>query len=532
MIKKQYQLLSFFFFFLFLAILALKKQKSILAPLETRSVIKIALIDDPLTLDPRKNSDGPTSCFLSFLSEGLTKRDERGELTLSLAESVSISPDFKEYIFTLKEACWSNGEPISSFQILNSWKEALDQNFKAYNPEYFFGIKNARAFFEGKVEFDQVGIKAPSSKKFEVVLEEPDPHFLDLLTHRSFYPIYKDENQYFFKEEFVCSGPFKIEKWSPKNIITLSKNELYFDAASVRLDQIECHIVPHEHTQMSLFQTKELDWIGSPFSSLILDVHDQIKWGKQIHKVGSFSLVFFAFNQEVFPLQHLKIRKALALCIDRKELADHLFQGKENPALRILPLKMIKNDEKKIQDGDVVKAKELFEQGLTELKLTRKTFPKISLSYSSSQSKHLLAQAIQQQWQKILGVDIILQPQENQMFHQAFYKRNYQIAAVSRSTFQKNPLFFLSFFKTSTALGKSLSWRGESFDDLLNLASLTIHPSSREIILEKAEEFLISEMPIAPLFFPSQIFIKNPKLKGVIVHEVGGVDFRKAYLEK
>lgn len=489
--------------------------------------IKIGLKHEPLTLDPRKHSDGVTSSFLSFLYEGLMKKEMHADPSCALAEKVEISPCKTEYTFTLRKVNWSNGEPLLASDFQACWKQALDPLFGCYNPEYFFVIKGAKEFYEGKVNFESVGIKILSERELKVSLMQPNPFFLDLMTNKSFFPVYTRAS--LSPKEFVGIGPFLIEGWMGQDLIRLKRNPYYVEACQVKLDTIECHIISDEHTLISLYQEGELDWVGAPFSSLPFDGLAEIMKRNDFHTVSSASLSYYAFNQDVFPLSNLKIRQALSLAINRKELASYLLLNLETPARCLVPLKIKDKIQDFFVDEEEGKVAEIFDAALKEIGLTRQNFPKLTLSYPATQSRHLIAQAIQQQWLKVLGVEVDLVAKENPLFLADLYKRKYDIAAVSRGTYQEDPVYFLCLFKSTGIYGKMLSWKHPEFDALIEKAAAIDEKKIRSELLEQAERCLIRQMPISPLFFPSQIFLKNPRLKGVAFHETGFCDFKFSY---
>lgn len=492
---------------------------------DSQRILKLSLRTQPLTLDPRKNSDGITSLFFLFTSEGLTRITPGGLPKPALAERIMISEDLLTYTFILREAYWSNGHLISSYDFKNSWLKVLDPTFGCYNPDYLFVIKNAKQAYEKLVEDSLVGIETPDEKTLKVTLEYPIPYFLELIANKTFFPVSP------FSKGHVCSGPFVIKKWLHQDKIILKKNPYYWDKESVKLDKIELHIIEDEMTQLSLFEKGDLDWAGAPLSLLPLDSLNDLKNLPFFHSFRTASLYFYSFNTRKFPLDNIKLRKALTYSINRKDLIEHVSQGEEEPAFSLLPSKIHGLHKKYFEDGNIKEAKRLFKEALQEMSLTEETFPSLVLSYPSIQARHVMAQAIQQQWQQSLGIKIVLESKEWQVFLSDLNNRNYEIGALGRGTHHLDPIYFLSLFKTKNQSTNRTGWEDPNYIDMLEKSCFIKNPIERTEILHEAEELFISQMPIAPIFFPTNYYLKNPQLKGVFLSDVGSIDFKWAYFD-
>lgn len=497
--------------------------------------LKLCLMTDPLDLDTRKFSDNITSQFALFIYEGMTRFTPDG-LKLALAESVKISKDKKTYLFTLRDAQFSDGTPITAQDFERSWKRILDPSFAAYNPDYLFCIKNAKRAYKQECSTEEVGIVALDEKKLQVVLEYPSDYFLELLANKTFYPMpksfdKKSVTQSNRVETYLSSGPFMIKKWLPHNKIILKKNPNYWDADAVKLQKIELHIISDEMTQLSMFETHGLDWAGSPLSMLPLDSIQRLQQTRNVHAYPTASLYFYTFNTQRFPLNNVNLRKALTLAINRKELIEHVTQGQESPAFALLPTKMHGIHRSYYEDGDQEKAKEYLDIALKELNLTKENFPVLKLSYPNIQARHVLAQAIQQQWNQALGIQVQLESKEWQVFLSEINKRDYQIGAIGRGTHHLDPFYYLSLFKEKNQSSNRSGWEDPKYIKLLMQAEKEEDPSVREKMLSDAESIFMSHMPVAPIFYPTNFYIKNPKLQDVFLSDLGSIDFKWAYFE-
>ena len=513
-----------------MTVLAFKRSKPI--GKKDTQVLRLSLLTDPISLDPRKNTDNITSQVCLFIYEGLTRLCPKG-VELALAEDVKISNNFQTYIFTLRKSCFSDGTPITSYDFARSWKKVLDPSFAAYNPDYFFCIKNAKQAYEGNCSFEEIGIFCKDDLTLQVELEYPSQYFLELVANKSFFPVpmIYDQSTSSKLKHYPCSGPFILKKWLRQNKMILKKNPLYWDELSVAINQIELQVIGDEMTQLSLFEKDLLDWAGSPLSMLPQESIRRLSESHQIESFPSASLYFCSFNTQRFPFTNENLRKALTFAIDRKELIEHVTQGMEVPALALLPPSTHGLHTTYFRDGDTNEAKERFDAALKELSLTKASFPTLTLSYPNIQMRHVLAQAIQQQWQKALGIKVLLESKEWQVFLTDMNARNYQMGVMGRGTHHLDPLYFLSFFRDKTKRINRCAWEDPLFKKALFDATYATTPKQKESLLFQAEKIFMNQMPIAPIFFPTNFYIKNPKLKGVFLSEVGSVDFKWSYFD-
>ncbi len=229
---------------------------------------------DPQTLDPRRVRDLATITVIHMLYEGLMRTQADGQATLALAEKVTISQDRKTYTFQLRSSAWSDGQPVTAYDFEQSWKSLLDPQFPSPNVYQLYVIRGAQEAKEGRTSIDQVGIYAIDPSTLIVELERPVPYFLDLIATHFFYPVHASLRQQMIdstatsNSSILTNGPFQLKAWRHHNELTAVQNLHYWDKENIRLDQIHLVILDNS-TALQLFQKGELDWTGSPLSTLV-----------------------------------------------------------------------------------------------------------------------------------------------------------------------------------------------------------------------------------------------------------------------
>lgn len=486
------------------------------------STLRINIEQDPQTLDPRKSRSLAERNLMGMLFEGLTREGKEGKSELSLAESYIQSEDGLQYTFLLKEAKWSNGDPITAQDFIDAWQTALSPSFAAENAYQLFCIKNAKEIKEGKKEVSQLGAYACGDRTLQIVLENKVPYFLELLSFPVFFPIH--EKSYLKGEPTVFSGPFICKQWKHNDSIELVKNDHYFDADEVKISSIYLTMVTPE-TEMQMFERGELDWAGSPISSLSLDRMEEYKKNNTLCYAPMLGTKFFRVNTQDPFLHNVNIRKALAFAMHRHDIVDHVLQGYQKVALQFLPTSSLCY----VSDASEEEAKELLEKGLEEIGITKEKMPKITLLCVSNQQNRLLAQAVQQDWKKALGIDVSIEVNEAKVYYQKVDRKEYQIALGSWMADYNDNGNFLSIFKTKASSNNNTDWENEEYTALLEMAENCVG-EERESKLLQCESILMREMPILPIYHYSAHYLKSDRLQGERVSLLGNVDFKYAHL--
>ncbi len=504
-------------------------------PLDKKvSLIRISSDKEPSTLDPRLGSDLHAANVLRMLYDGLMRTDENGVLTSGLAEFVVISDDRKQYTFKLRESYWSDSSPVTAQDFEQSWKSSLNPEDPMPNAYQFYMIEGAKAYREGQAPISQVGISSPDEKTLIVKLEAPTPYFLKLTASHFFFPAHKSlrnkPNDLQDDTHLISNGPFVLSKWLRSNELSVTKNPLYWDAEKVKLDQIIMYVLD-ESTSLKMFEANELDWVGSPMGTIPQDAVTELKGSNRLQIVPASGTHWFRFNTGSFPTNNNKMRLALSYGLNRKEIVDHVTQGSQLPAYRLIPPTLDMRPDALFHDNDVSIARNFFAEALAELNLSKEQFSQITLSYPAADREHKIAQAVQQQWEKNLGIHVRLNSCEPKCFLQKVREFDYQIATGSWFADFSDPINFLEVFKYKTNSTNRTLWENEEFINLLNASQIDTNTQSRNKTLAAAEDLFIQQMPVAPLFFAAFNYVKNEKVRGVTLSDLGILDFKYARID-
>lgn len=390
-----------------------------------------------------------------------------------------------------------------------------------------------------------MGVKALDARILVARLAHPNPYFLQLTAFPICYPVCCSLETDWSCEQgdgFVCNGPFKLAHWKHGSELKVIKNYNYWEREAVHIDAIVMTVIEDEHTELNMYENNELDWAGSPNSSIPPEALPSLKAERQSELfikpiAGTYC---FKFNTKKSPFDSLKMRQAFAAAINRRSLIENILQAEQQVACSLLPPCMrpeiFQKPEVPFGDGDAARALELFEEALAENGWTRETMPPVTLMFSKSEKHQKTAQAVQQSWNKTFGIKVNLQSYEWNTFIDRLAKHDYQVGGRGWVSDLLDPMTLLELYKftNDSELGgnNDTQWEDPHFVALLEEALATPDAEKRNELLAEAEKILMRDLPIAPLYHSTACYLKKPYVKGVYLSELCDLDFKHAYIER
>jgi len=468
----------------------------------------------PASFDHQHATRGNTLSIFAFFYDGLYRLGSDGKAIPSVAKSVEQSPDGLRYTFHLKNTDWSNGDPVTAYDFERAWKWMVTPSNPSIYAERFYGIKNGLAIHEGRVDPDWLGAYAMDSATFIVELEEPCPYFLELISLHSFYPSHSYDKS-------AMNGPFVVEEYYPETRLVLLQNPRYWDKDHIRLDRVEISFVEDDNTELYLFEKGELDWAGHPCNGgLPLDALAGLP---NIQRVPSSALFFYTFNVEHPLLKNRKVRQALNLSINRDQIVKHITHANDNYSTNFVL------EEKRPNIPSDADLKLLFEEGWREAGSPPRTF---TLSYNQIELQSTLAQFIQARWNKLFGLQVKIEALEWESYLQTLCDGKFDCIRCMRSPVVNDPVPLLEIFVDPKHPRQHSNWSNSSFVTAFQKGRNSIDVVERKKWLDEAIAIFNEETPVAPLFYQTLCFLKNPKLHDEVISPMGMIDFKWAYFEE
>lgn len=529
---RRYNLMKYLLLFIFIIIsttffFSVNKHKSKV------KVLRINMRKQPKTMDPRKGADTASAQMHFLFFEGLVKLYPDQSIQLAQAESYEISEDNLTYTFRLRDTVWSDNSPVTAYDFEQSWKDVLDPKFPSMSAQLFSPIKNADAAKKDLISLDEVGIKAVDAKTLVVTLEKPTPYFFKLLVFCTFFPINSKNDRknpdWADKADanFLGNGPFILEKWDENQIIA-TRNPRYRKTKDLHPKKIIFNIIDNDAITLQMFKKGLVDIIGDSLTNIPLEEIPALEKNWTISCEPAATTVHININTDKLPFSHPKIRRALGLAINRQELIGSFGKGVKRSistdriniayqasltAMNMVP-PSLKEDRYRsfFKDNDVKQANVLLEEGLKELGLDKKIFDSIVLDYYSwfSGTSELI-QMIQQQWLKSLGIFIKIEHLDVKSVADKLNKGDYSLCLLSWFAMYNDPMSILERFKYKTYVTNFSNWENPKYIQLLD-RSFYEQADSRLLTLEEAEQLLLNEMPVIPLYHEDHMYIINPHL--------------------
>lgn len=481
-------------------------------------VLRISQRNEPADLDPATASLPDEFFIIRALGEGLfIPSPDNGAPRPGLAASCDVSPDGLVYTFHLRENLhWSNGEPLTAADILASFRRTLTPATAAPKAHLFFAVKNARAFATGALaDFSQVGFRAPDARTLEITLEHPTSRFLHYVASGPWIPVnprvVSQHGRAWTKPEYhVGCGPFVLAEWRPQQRIVVRRNPHYHAAASVHLDAIEFLRFDNDDTEERAFRAGQVDVTLTVPKSKIAGYAREHR--DELHRAPLAETRFLAFNTRRAPLSDPRVRRALALAIDRPRLIDRVLLGGQEAAYRFLSPALRSDVEIPLHSELRYEPQEarrlLAEAGFPD----GKGFPHLELT-AWSPSQVPVLETLQAMWRDTLGIDIAIATREAKVHLTSLAAGTYDLAFVTTLLDVADPVAALGDFFTD-APNNFPHWRSDEFDRLLAEASHQSDRVAQSPLLARAEELLLEAVPVAPLYFNSQHWLMSPRVRG------------------
>ncbi len=328
-----------------------------IADMAATQVLKIDLANEPPTLDPNKAQDSTSIAVLQGISRPLVYFDKDLKIVDELAASHEVSADAKTITFHLRDAKYSNGDPIVAGDLVYGWKRLLDPRTAApysYVMAEVVGANDLLALAGAKTPptdaaiqalLDKVGVSAPDDKTFIVQLTKPATYFLSVCALWITVPVEKkwiESPNATEAANYVSSGPFKLDTWNHNSQIILKPNPNWYGAQKPLLTEIDMSMTTEPAQGQAAYEAGQLDMVLTP-SPDAKRVKDDPTLGPQVVDVPQLAITYYDFNNGVDPktLTTLKrcadpkacptmnkdFRIALTQAIDKKAFIDATFAG-------------------------------------------------------------------------------------------------------------------------------------------------------------------------------------------------------------
>lgn len=362
------------------------------------------------------------------------------------------------------------------------------------------------------IDFRTVGVKASDDRTLIVQLRSPTPYFLHLTTYYPLFPVnrrcvetygYPDWTK---PENIVTNGPFLLQFRRIRDRLRMVKNPRYWDAATVGLESIDALAVNSETTMLNMYINGQVDWI----TDIPLPVVPELRPRSDYLAKPFLSTYFYRVNVTRPGLNDVRVRRALNLALDKREIVERVTRAGQVPAYSLVPPGIEGYTPAAIGEFDVPHAQSL----LAEAGFPRgRGFPTIEILYNTTEAHQSIAEVVQRQWRNHLGIDVRLSNQEWAVFLDTTSKLEYWVARYGWTGDYPDPNTFLDMFVTNGPNNQT-GWGNPEYDRLIAAAANEPDPARRFDLLNGAETILMSELPILPIYYYVTRNMVRPYVRG------------------
>ena len=485
------------------------------------------------TLDPGAVTGVPEGRVLRALFEGLVRRDPRTlQPRPAAAKAWEVGEAGTVYTFHLRAgARWSNGEALRAEDFEWSFRRLLEPQTAAPYAYLLWPVVGAREFNTGlgadgepaEREWSGVGIRALDERTLRIELNEPSPHFLDVLAFYALMPVHRSSLEasragsslraqvdWLRPGRLVSNGPFVLAGRRINDRIRMAKNPHYWDADRVAFRTLDALVVSSPGTALDLYLAGEIDWLDA---TLPPELVPRLAMREDFHAAPYLATYFYRVNVSRPPLDDPRVRKALALAIDREAICAALLRAGQRPASSMVPWGGIGDYvAPRMEAGGGERARELLAEagwhgpGARELR-------GIEIHYNTADVHRDIAEVVAAGWKRELGIEVRLRNQEWKVYLDTQSGLAYDVSRSSWIADYADPATFLEIFETGGENNRT-GWSDARFDALLAGARAEPDPARRNARLAEAEALLLESLPAIPIYWYVTQNLVNPRLGG------------------
>lgn len=498
-------------------------------PRETRveqgnreGVFHVAIGAEPRDLDPHLVSAYTDMQAVLAFFEGLVAVEEESSRPVpACAERWEISDDDLRWTFQLRpDLRWSDGEPLTAETFRDSFIRALTPVLASEYAYVLYPIRGAAAFNAGEsTDPATLGLSAPDAHTLVIELEQPTPMLASILTLPVAYPVplhviaaqggvTDRSNPWTRPAHIVGNGPFRLTEWEPQHHLQGERNPHFRDADEVGLNGIAFYPYENAVSQEAAFRSGQLHLTSEvPLTKIATYRRDS----PELLRIDPFVLTgFLRFNLSKKPFDDLRVRRALALAIDRESLAQHVMRSGEQAAYRLTPPDTAGYTANATQAHDPEQARTL----LAEAGYPGGTgFPELEIMSRAREINQSIVEAVQQMWLRELGIKVQIVMKEQRVWLDDETHLNYDISNARWIGDYVEPYTFLELFLSHSG-NNNTAWANDRYDALLAQAASTADETARYALYQEAEAILLADAPIAPIYHGTQAYLLRPEVTG------------------
>ena len=476
------------------------------------------LLDQFPTLDPQLNQETSGFHIIRDLFEGLLSQDANGDLVPGVATGYAASDGNTTYTFTLRpEARWSNGDPVTAHDFVYAWQRAVDPETASPYGWYLelTGMVNAKEILAGNAPPSELGVRALDDHALEVRLNTPLPYFPAMTTYATLFPAHRATIETHGADwtapgNMVSNGAYTLEEVVLNEYHTRVKNPMYWGADKVIIEKVTGLVINDSNQALTRYRAGELDHLDSlppgQYPALKAELPDE---ATSVPRLCSY---YYALNHTASgnpALHDVRVRRALAMAIDRDVIVNQVLKGGQWPAYNFTHLKTAGFTMPDIAYGKLSQAERdaeakrlMAESGVENLA--------IELIYNTSESHKQIATVVSQMWKQKLGVATELANFEWKTYLGIRRNQEFDVARSGWCGDYNEASTFLDLL-TTTHGSNDGRYSNPKVDELMRASKTAEDPAA---IYGEVERILAEDMAIIPVYHYANTFLLSADIKG------------------
>lgn len=475
---------------------------------------------EPNTLDPHLAVTAWENNIIGDMFMGLMTEDPAARPVPGAAERYAVSEDGLTYTFTLREHCWSDGVKVTAHDFVFAFRRILDPDTAAQYASMLYPIVNAEAINAGRRPPRDLGVRALDDRTLEIRFHYEVPYFAQLVMHAATYPlprhaIEKYGKNWLLPENIVTNGAYILREWVANDHLTLTKNPRFYAQKSVKIETVHYYPTPDAAASLKRFRGGEFDVLSDSVAP------QQTQWLKREIpnelKLTPFAATkYITFNVTRKPFDDVRVREALSLAIDREILVDKITRGGERAAYSLVPPQMPGYPGKpalRFHGDDRHTRHRAARQLLAEAGYGQDRPLEFTFNIQMQTEAKIVGVTLQEMW-RMIGVNAHLLLSEGQVHYDLLRRRDFETAWCAWSADYLDAKDFLFLLASSTKEMNFGEYRNPLYDRLLAQSDLERDPALRAQLLEHAEQRMLDDNAIAPVYHGVTRDLVSTEVKG------------------
>jgi len=484
-------------------------------------ILRRGLPGEPRTLDPQLADDNYSFQIVRDLYEGLTAEDSSGRVVPGVAISWTLDETGTIYTFQLRpDAKWSNGDRVVAAEFVQGMRRAVNPKAASGSAGLLTVIRGASEIIAGRRNVAELGVTAIGDTSIRIELEHPAPYLLQILSQPIATPVHVSAHpsisppDHSIETSGIYNGPYTLVNRVPGSFIELERNPNYWDSSNVPIERVRYINAESETTELNEYIAGQLDLT---FTIPLPDLSRVMRqFGAEVQIAPILGNLYLALNLSKVPLKgSAELRQALSMAIDREQIAEQVMMG-VTPAYAFVADGVSGYVAPRYEWADWTRDR--------QLSIARSLYARagysdknplhLKLYFNSGESIQRIMVAIASSWKQNLGVISELNSEEFQVFLAGRKDRGrWDVTRLGWDADYDDPSSFLDLFSQGNSQNDP-AYNSVLFNQLIDKAGREPESGKRMVLLHNAEEVLLNDYPIIPVYFKKARRLVKPYVGG------------------